>query len=270
MKARYELLAPIAEGGLGTVFRALDRELGSEVAIKRLRPDPAKASAASLTSLLNEARRQSSLNSPHIVRMHAADMDEEGGYIVMELVRGETLEDRLSRGPMSGAEFDALVRQTLAGLGVAHEAGIIHLDLKPENIMLVPQPEGGMQVKILDFGLARELKLAAPQTRPDTLQGSIYFMAPEQFENAPTDARTDLYMLGCVFYYALTRQHPFEGDTKPQVMVAHLYHRTTALAQLRPDLPAAMVRWVEWLTSRQPVDRPASVAEALQAYPMGD
>jgi serine/threonine protein kinase len=98
------------------------------------------------------------------------------------------------------------------------------------------------------------------------LLGSVYFMAPEQFEGSAVDVRTDLYALGCLFYYALTQQHPFGGETKPQVMVAHLHHRTQPLGALRPDLPAPTVQWVEWLINRLPANRPGSAAEALRAY----
>lgn len=259
MNERYEFLAPIAEGGLGTVFKARDRQSGREVAVKR-------AHATSAAALLEEARRQSAVNHPNIVSVIETGTDAEGAFIVMELVQGETLEARLGRGPLSSSEFDVLVRQTLAGVAATHAAGIIHLDLKPENLMLAAQPGGGMQVKILDFGLARELQPGAGQAEQPPLHGSIYFMAPEQFENAAADVRTDLYALGCVFYYALTHRHPFEGEMKPQVMVAHLHHRMTPLADLRPDLPKSTVRWIEHLTSRSPADRPASAAAALQEY----
>ncbi len=271
MNERYELLSPIAEGGLGTVFKARDRQTGREVAIKRLRADKTGGCGAAVDALIREARQQSVLHHTNIVAVLEAGTDEAGGHIVMELVQGETLEDRLGRAPLSDAEFDQLVRQVLAGMSAAHAAGIIHLDLKPENIMLASQPGGGMQVKILDFGLARAIGPPDGQAeiKQGSLHGSIHFMAPEQFERAEVDARTDIYALGCLFYYALTHRHPFDGDTKPQVMVAHLYHRVTALAELRPDLPAHTIRWIEWLISRQPAERPSSVAEALKAYENG-
>lgn len=271
MNERYELLSPIAEGGLGTVFKARDRQTGREVAIKRLRADKSADFGSAVDSLIHEARQQGKLQHPNIVAVLEAGTDEAGGHIVMELVQGETLEDRLGRAPLSNAEFDQLVRQVLAGMSAAHAVGIIHLDLKPENIMLAPQPCGGIQVKILDFGLARAIGPhdGEAEIKQGSLHGSIHFMAPEQFERAEVDARTDIYALGCLFYYALTHRHPFDGDTKPQVMVAHLYHRVIALAELRPDLPAHTIHWIEWLISRQPAERPSSVAEALKAYEKG-
>ncbi len=271
MNERYELLAPIAEGGLGAVFRARDTQLGREVAVKRILTGKSGGCGTAVDALIREARKQSILEHPNIVAVYDYGVDTEGGFIVMELVQGETLEDVIMRGALPAHDFDALVRQTLDGMRAVHAKGLLHLDLKPGNLMLHRMPEGGLQVKILDFGLAK----STPQggrldPSPCTgLPGSIHFMAPEQFERAVVDVRTDIYALGCLFYYALTQQHPFEGDTKPQVMVAHLHPRTRPLAALRPDLPAHTVKWVEWLINRLPANRPATVAEALRVYEKG-
>jgi serine/threonine protein kinase/HEAT repeat protein len=268
MNERYELIAPIAEGGLGTVFRARDRQLGREVAVKRIRMDKANDLGTAMDMLIREAQQQSTLQHPNIVTVYDAGVDEEGGFIVMELVKGETLEDIIMRGALTLEDFDSLVRQVLEGMSAAHEQGIIHLDLKPGNLMVQRLNTGRFQVKILDFGLAKTAQQPVQQDKgePGGLFGSVHFMAPEQFERADVDVRTDIYALGCTFYYALTQKHPFSGDTKPQVMVAHLYHRLTPLAALRPDLPANLVQWVCWLINRDPANRPASIADALQVY----
>jgi len=268
MNERYELIAPIAEGGLGTVFRARDRQLGREVAVKRLRMDKANDLGTAMDMLIREAQQQSTLQHPNIVTVYDAGVDEEGGFIVMELVKGETLEDIIMRGALTLEDFDSLVRQVLEGMSAAHEQGIIHLDLKPGNLMVQRLNTGRFQVKILDFGLAKTAQQPVQQEtgEPGGLFGSVHFMAPEQFERADVDVRTDIYALGCTFYYALTQKHPFSGDTNPQVMVAHLYHRLTPLAALRPDLPANLVQWVCWLINRDPANRPASIADALQVY----
>ncbi len=268
MNERYELIAPIAEGGLGTVFRARDRQLGREVAVKRIRMDKADDLGTAMDMLIREAQQQSVLQHPNIVTVHDAGVDEEGGFIVMELVKGETLEDIIMRGALTLEDFDSLVRQVLEGISAAHEQGIIHLDLKPGNLMVQWLNAGRFQVKILDFGLAKTAQQPVQQDTDEQggLFGSVHFMAPEQFERADVDVRTDIYALGCIFYYALTQKYPFTGDTNPQVMVAHLYHRITPLAALRPDLPANLVQWVDWLINRAPANRPASIAEALQVY----
>ena len=267
MNERYELLSRIAEGGLGSVFRARDRRTGHEVAVKRTRAD--KADPAAVQALLQEARLQSQLHHPGIATVLDSGSDAEGAYLVLELLPGESLEEALARAPLAAADFDALVRQVLAAVAAMHAQRLLHLDLKPGNLMLHRLPEGGLQVKIIDFGLATPLDPPHTAPAPGGLPGSVFFMAPEQFRKEPLDARTDLYALGCVFYYALTQRHPFEGELSPQVMVAHLHHRTQPLVALRPDLPAHTTRWVEWLIRRQPAQRPASADAALQVYAAG-
>ena len=271
MNERYDILAPLGAGGLGTVYRARDTQTGREVALKRILAGQTGDCGTAVDALIREAQQQTQVQHPNIVAVHDFGVDATGGFIVMELVPGENLEDVIIRGALTAADFDALVRQSLAGVSAVHAQGILHLDLKPGNLMLERLPEGALRVKILDFGLAK----AAPQkgtlkAPPGSgLHGSVYFMAPEQFEATAVDVRTDLYALGCVFYYALTQQYPFGGETKPQVMVAHLHHRTQPLAALRPDLPTPTVQWVEWLINRTPANRPASAAEALRAYETG-
>ncbi|MHB1082482.1 MAG: serine/threonine-protein kinase [Prosthecobacter sp.] len=268
MNERYELLAPIAKGGLGAVFRARDTQQGREVAIKRILADKVGGCGTAVDALIREAQKQSKVQHPNVVAVYDFGVDSEGGYIVMELAQGETLEDVILRGALTADDFDTLVRQTLDGMSAVHAMGILHLDLKPGNLMIHRQPDGGLQVKILDFGLAKSTPQAGDPAKEDSggLLGSIHFMAPEQFEHAAVDERTDLYALGCIYYYALTQKHPFDGETKPQVMAAHLHPRTPPLGTLRPDLPAHTVKWVEWLINRVPANRPASVAAALRVH----
>ncbi len=268
MNARYQIIGPIAEGGRGEVLRGWDSHLGREVAVKKVRKTREGGSSDSLTELVKEARTLSALQHPNVVTVYDVGVDEEGAFIVMELVKGETLEDIVNRGALTRQDFDTLVTQTLEGMIAAHAAGLIHLDLKPQNLMITWLPSGSFQVKILDFGLAMAAVQPVLQETDSegAILGSIYFMAPEQFERGTVDSRTDLYSLGCIFYYALTGQYPFQGELAAQVMTAHLYHTLTPLEQLRPDLPAHIPAWVEWLQSRLPSDRPASTAAALKAY----
>lgn len=264
MNERYELLAPIGEGGMGTVFKARDRRTGRVVALKRLRADQA-TDAAAIDRFLHEARLLSELRHPNIVEVLDAGVEDGIAFMAMEFIQGETLDAVVKPAALKPEAFDSLVRQTLAGMSGAHTAGVLHLDLKPENLMLSPRPEGGFQVKILDFGLARGVNDGVEPA--DGLPGSVFFMAPEQFQRGAVDARADVYALGCVFYHALTQRHPFEGELAPQVVVSHLRHWVKPLAPLRPDLPVATIQWIERLISRQPADRPASAKEALDAYP---
>lgn len=268
---RYEVLGKLAEGGLGSVFKAYDRNLRREVALKRVRADSPEQAEEQADKLFAEARTISTLQHPHIVTVFDVGKDEEGAYLVMELLKGETLEDIIERGALNEGDFRELVSQSLEGMVAAHSTGLIHLDIKPQNFMVIWQPTGKFQIKILDFGLA---KVAHTPTLQDTdedgaVMGSIYFMAPEQFERSPVDARTDLYSLGCVYYFALTQHYPFQGETGPEVMASHMYHSFIPLAQLRPDLPPFITQWVEWLMSRLPDHRPNSAAEAHELFIAG-
>jgi hypothetical protein len=205
---------------------------------------------------------------PNVVTIYDTGKNDDGAFIVMELVKGETLEDIVARGALTEKDFASLVEQTLDGLLAAHQAGVIHLDLKPQNLMLSWLPSGGFQVKILDFGLAIAARQPVTQAmdQEGAIYGSIYFMAPEQFERGAVDTRTDLYALGCVCYYALTQRYPFGGELGLQVMTSHLQHKRISLEKLRPDLSAFVATWVEWLMSRQMEDRPATTQEALVAF----
>ena len=268
---RYEVLGKLAEGGLGSVFKAYDRNLRREVALKRVRADSPEQAEEQADKLFAEARTISTLQHPHIVTVFDVGKDEEGAYLVMELLKGETLEDIIERGALNEGDFRELVSQSLEGMVAAHSTGLIHLDIKPQNFMVIWQPTGKFQIKILDFGLAT---VAHTPTLQETdadgaVMGSIYFMAPEQFERSPVDARTDLYSLGCVYYFALTQHYPFQGETGPEVMASHMYHSFIPLAQLRPDLPPFIIQWVEWLMSRLPDHRPNSATEAHELFMAG-
>ena len=271
MSDRYELREQIGEGGLGTVHRAYDRNLDREVAVKRVSTAALGAgedSANMALALLKEARTLSALMHPNIVTVFDAGEDDEGPYVVMELLKGETLEDTVKRGALPYEDFEQLVQQALEGMIAAQAADLVHRDIKPANLMVIWLPSGKFQVKILDFGLAQFGKQPRIEsgTRPASMLGSIYFMAPEQFENKEVDARTDLYSLGAVFYFALTGRYPFRGETAPQVMASHLQHACTPLGKLRPDLPEWLSGWIDQLMSRHPEERPASAVDALDRF----
>lgn len=268
---RYEVLGKIADGGLGSVFKAYDRNLRREVALKRVRADSPEEAERQADQLFEEARTISTLQHPHIVTVFDVGKDEEGAFIVMELLKGETLEDIIQRGALNETDFRELATQSLEGMIAAHATGLIHLDIKPQNFMVIWLPSGKFQIKILDFGLAKLVSHPQVQDTNDdgSIMGSIFFMAPEQFERSPVDARTDLYSLGCVYYFALTQHYPFQGETGPEVMASHMYHSMIPLAQMRPDLPPVVCAWVEWLMSRDPNERPATVAQAHEWFQAG-
>ena len=268
---RYEVLGQIAEGGLGAVYKAYDRNLRREVALKRVRAETPEQAEQQAEQLMEEARNLSTLQHPHVVTIYDVGRDEEGAYIIMELLKGETLENIIERGALAESDFRELVSQSLEGLVAAHSNGLIHLDIKPQNFMVIWLPSGKFQIKILDFGLAKIAHQPTVQEMDEegAIMGSIFFMAPEQFERSPVDARTDLYSLGCVYYYALTQHYPFQGETGPEVMASHLYHSLIPLSQLRPDLPPFIHQWVEWLMNRLPDHRPADAAQAYAIFQAG-
>jgi hypothetical protein len=186
----------------------------------------------------------------------------------MELLKGETLDQVAERGKLSVEDFREVVVQVLEGMVAAQSLGLVHRDLKPGNLMVNWLASGKFQIKILDFGLARFSRTAVPQTQDqeDGIFGSIWFMAPEQFERLPLDGRTDLYSLGCIFYEILSQRHPFDGRTPVDVMVSHLNHTVEPLGLLRSDVPPWMASWVMWLISRSMDDRPANARTALEFF----
>ncbi len=264
MSDRYHIKEKIGQGGLGEVFVAVDTQLQREVALKRMKA----AEGQSQDDLLKEAKVLSALQHPNILTVFDVGQDTSGPFVITELLRGETLERVVERGAVTYEDFRQLAVQALEGLIAAHALDLVHRDLKPGNLMVIWHASGKFQIKILDFGLAKFSQTASKQTedQEEGIMGSIFFMAPEQFERLPLDPRTDLYALGCIFYFALTCRHPFDGETAPAVMAAHLTHRVTPLAQIRPDLPPWLCNWVMWFINRQADHRPGSAKEALDSF----
>lgn len=265
MSSRYEKREKLGQGGLGTVFKAFDNQLKREVALKRVLTPTQEA----VENLRHEATALSSLMHPNIVTVFDVGQDDEGGFVVMELLDGETLDDTIARAPLTLQDFAEVVNQTLEALMAAQAVNMTHRDLKPSNVMVIWRPSGRFQIKVLDFGLAKVSSAPTPQTtdQEEGIMGSIYFMAPEQFERTAVDFRTDMYAMGCIYYYCLTGKYPFDGDTAPQVMMAHLYHQVRPLESVRPDIPKQVAQWVMWLMARNREDRPASAREALDRFP---
>ena len=253
---------------MGEVYLAQDTQLGREVALKRMKlPEDGNLAAIS-ADLLREAKTLSTLQHPNIVTVYDVGTDEKGPFVVLELLKGETLDAVIERGGMTLDDFRQVVLQSLEGLIAAQAVGLVHRDLKPGNIMVVWLASGKFQIKILDFGLAKFGLKARPQTEDQGggIFGSIFFMAPEQFERFPLDARTDMYSLGCIYYQILSTKHPFDGETGVEVMASHLQHHVTPLKQVRPDLPDWLCHWVMWLISREMEDRPPDARNALEFF----
>ncbi|NCF91777.1 MAG: protein kinase [Verrucomicrobiaceae bacterium] len=270
MSDRYEIQEKIGQGGIGAVYRAYDTQLKRSVAIKRMLPteEDVAGGATPAELILKEATTLSALQHPNIITVYDIGLDEEGAFVVMELLKGETLDQVVQRGVLTMRDFCEVVSQTMEALMAAEAVGVLHRDLKPTNVMVNWLPSKKFQVKILDFSLAKFSSTPAPQTidQGDAIFGSIYFMAPEQFERGNLDKRTDLYSMGCLYYYCLTGQYPFQGDSAAQVMASHLQGTVIPLEQIRADLPPVTCQWVMWLVNRYSNDRPQDSKEAFENF----
>lgn len=262
------LLDVLGRGGMGTVYRARQQTLDRIVAVKVLR-----ASAARHRELVDRFRREvkvvASLSHPHIVR--AIDAGEQHGtlYLVMEFVKGQDLATLVrSQGAYSIAKAVELIRQVAEGLAYAHEQGLIHRDIKPQNVMLEARSSG--TVKILDLGLAR-LTSDAPTTTPGLtrtgmMMGTAEYMAPEQAINArAVDQRADVYSLGATLYFLLTARHMYAGESFVEIVMAHQMQPVPTLRQWRRDVPAELDRLFQRLVAKRPEDRPSSMVEIITA-----
>lgn len=214
----YRVLEKIGQGGMGEVYKAEDRKLGRQVALKLLPPDAAEDETAK-RRLLQEARAASALNHPNIVTVYSIEEAEGYAFIVMEYVEGETLKSIIDRGALETSRLIHLGSQVAEALGAAHSAGLIHRDIKPSNILVT----SAGQAKILDFGLAKltqisDQSLSGKQTmsrltKTGMVLGTIVYMSPEQTRGEVLDARTDIFSLGCVLYEAATGKVPFSGPS---------------------------------------------------------
>ncbi|HEX6884709.1 MAG TPA: protein kinase [Planctomycetota bacterium] len=238
----YDVLAPLGAGAMGEVWRARDSRLGREVAIKVL-PEHFAEDEERLQRFEREAKALASLNHPNVAQIHGIDQVGDTCFLVLELVPGETLEERLARGPLPRSEALDVARQIAEALEAAHAAGVIHRDLKPANVRLTP--EG--RVKVLDFGLAKSVSESGAGSSTDSvfataagrLLGTPTYMAPEQARGKAIDKRVDIWAFGCVLYECLTAKRAFVGESLGDVLGAVL-HTTPDLGGLPADTPAAL------------------------------
>jgi serine/threonine protein kinase len=247
----YEITGPIGAGGMGEVYRATDTNLDRPVAIKVL-PEAVAGDAERLARFDREARTLAALNHPNIAQIYGVEKGAGQTALVMELVEGPTLADRLKQGPIAVDEALPIARQIAEALEAAHSQGIFHRDLKPANIKL--RADG--TVKVLDFGLAKAMEPAAgtasasasmsptittpAMSQAGVILGTAAYMSPEQARGKPVDRRTDIWAFGCVLYEMLTGARPFPGDDVSQTL-ARVIERD-------PD-------WTAWSRSSSPTHR---------------
>jgi beta-lactam-binding protein with PASTA domain len=244
---RYQILARVAAGGMGEVYRAHDPVLDREVAIKILHTSLAD-DPGFIDRFRREARSAAMLSHPNIVAVH--DWGETQGtyFMVMEFVRGPNLRALLMRdGTLQPAQAVEVVQGVLAALEHAHAQGIVHRDIKPENVMI--RASDGVP-KVADFGLARAFADSRVSQAPGTVTGTVQYLAPEQIEGLSADPRTDLYATGVVLYELLTGQVPFTGETSVAIAYKHLRERVPPPSHASPMVPAALDRVVLNATER--------------------
>lgn len=267
----YEILVLLGAGGMGEVYRARDTRLGRDVAIKVV-PERVAANPEAVARFNRETRAVAALAHPNIVVLYDCGTEEGHCYAVMELLEGETLSKRLEQGRLPWREALTIALAVAQGLEAAHAKGIVHRDIKPENIFLT----SGGSVKILDFGIAR-LKTQTPEpvdqstgpmdhaTEPGVVIGTIYYMSPEQARGLPTDARSDIFSLGCVLYQMVTGRRPFDGPTKADIMVAILNGTPAAPSTLAADLPVGVEHVISRCLHKSPEGRFQTAQEVVVA-----
>jgi eukaryotic-like serine/threonine-protein kinase len=250
----YEIVSALGAGGMGEVYRARDPRLGREVAIKVL-PESLATEPARLQRFEQEARAVAALSHPNVLAIFDIGTSKPP-FIVTELLDGETLRDRIDRGPLSPRQTVELALQFVAGLAAAHARGIVHRDLKPQNVFVT---RDGV-LKILDFGLAKSVDseavpdLAATMTSAGTILGTVGYMAPEQVRGERVDARADLFAVGAIFYEMATGEPAFKGTSPADTMSAVLREQPPDLT-LRTGTPPALARIVRRCLEKHVNDR---------------
>lgn len=262
--AGYRVLRVLGAGGMGLVFEVDDPQLGRRAALKVMHP-PLALRPASRQRFLREARAAAAVDHDHLVGIFQVGEDQGLPFLLMPLLRGETLSDRLRRvGRVSPTEACRWGAQAAAGLAAAHAAGLVHRDLKPSNLWL-ETTDSGERLRILDFGLARAVDEESDLTQTGLVAGTPSYMAPEQADDRPIDARADLFSLGCVLYHLLTGRLAFPGRSPLAVLRALATHTPPPPHRLDPSVPRPLSSLVMKLLEKSPAARPQSAAEVAAA-----
>ncbi|HEX6968535.1 MAG TPA: Stk1 family PASTA domain-containing Ser/Thr kinase [Micromonosporaceae bacterium] len=271
---RYRILARVARGGMATVYTAADERLDRTVAIKIIHPAQARSAQARLTGFLDrftqEAKTIARLTHPNVVAVYDQGTHNGLPYLAMEYVRGRTLREILAeRRRLEPAEALAIVEQILAGIAAAHRAGMVHRDVKPENVLIAESPSGGVGnlidsvVKVADFGLAQAVEASTEVDGGGQLMATAAYVAPELVRDGHADPRTDVYSAGIVLFEMLTGRVPYEGDRAVEVAWQHVDRDVPPPSTLVAGLPPALDELVLRATRRNPAVRPTDAGVFL-------
>lgn len=260
---QFRVVDLLGRGGMGEVYRAYDENLERPVALKVIRPD--KSGSDELRQRFQrEARAASGLDHPAIVKIYDVLEHEEGDFIVMELVEGQTFGELFARGPLDLVRLVSLAREIAEGLAAAHGRGIAHRDLKAENIMVT---RAG-QAKILDFGLAKRFALSETESSGEvslTVEGGVVgtfrAMSPEQAQGFPVDHRSDLFSFGTLVYEAATGHSPFRRQGLADTLAQLCLHRQTPARELNPRVPESLSELIDQMLEKDPKMRPQSAED---------
>jgi eukaryotic-like serine/threonine-protein kinase len=263
---RYEVLGTLGKGGMGVVYRARDRQLDEVVALKLLRPEALASDPTLLERFKQEIKLARRITHRNVLRTH--DFGETAGvpYISMEYLEGVTLKDLVrNRGALPLGVGLSIAKQMCHGLGAAHEGGVVHRDIKPQNMLILPETG---ELKIMDFGIARVSAVdegGSGLTTAGTVMGTPDYMPPEQAQGRPADFRSDLYSLAVVFFEAFTGKLPFKGETPMAVVVAHIHQAPPRPRTLNPRLPPELETAILKGLQKDPAKRWQTTDEILEA-----
>jgi serine/threonine protein kinase len=258
---RFELIEELGRGGMGVVYRARDRELGDEIAIKVMRAELLKTDAGLVDRLKMEIRLARRITHPNVVRSHDFGEWEGSYFLTMEYIAGTTVERLLeTHGRLSVASTLAIGAQLADALVVAHEQRIIHRDIKPANLLV---DDDGL-VKVTDFGLARTVEDYQRITEHGSIVGTPHYMAPEQIFGNAVDERSDLYSAGAVLYECLTGAPPYDADTATEIVARMVDAPPVPVISILPDVNPAISALVAQLLSFEAKDRPQTARELVE------
>ena len=248
---RYQILEQIGKGGMAIVYRAIDTMLERLVAVKVLREDYSRDQAF-LNRFRQEAKAAANLSHPNIVTVHDFGLDKGQIFIVMEYIPGTDLKTLIhQRGRLNPEEAVPLLIQACAGIGYAHRAGLVHCDVKPQNMLVTPD----MRLKVTDFGIARALSTIKTDEKSEVIWGSPQYFSPEQAAGAAPSPASDVYSLGIIMYEMLSGSLPFHADSSTELAHLHLEAEPILISEMIPEIPPVLEKIQKKVLSKEPSQR---------------